>query len=113
MLIISTKLKFLVPLMGVTFGLLGCSAVNSETPSEQNGVSAANVVEITCGLKTYEVQIDSLTPEQKEEVEQLKTRCRIDNVAYKLEHKTSRAFDAIGNDPNKKHEPGLIPSGRK
>ncbi len=113
MLILSTKLKFLIPLMGVAFGLLGCSAVNSETPSEQNGVSAANVIEITCGLKTLEVQIDALTPEQKEEVEQLKTRCRIDNVAYMLEHKTSRAFEALGDGPNTKHEPGLIPSDRK
>lgn len=85
MLILSTKLKYLVPVMGVAFGLLGCSAVNSETPSEQSGVSAANVIEITCGLKTLEVQIDSLTPEQKEEVERLKTRCRIDNAARKFD----------------------------
>ena len=113
MLILSTKLKFLVPLMGVAFGLLGCSAINSETPSEQNDVSAANVMEITCGLKTFEVQIDSLTPEQKEEVEQLKTRCRIDNVAEKLERNIGGALTDIRNNPVTKHDPLLRPSDRK
>lgn len=113
MLIVKTKLKFLAPVFGFVFVLLGCSAVNTENPSEQNAASAANVIKFACGLKTFEVQIDSLTPEQKEEVEKLKVRCRIDNVAENLERNIGGALTDIRNDPTTKHEPRLILSGGK
>ena len=114
MLIVKTMLKYLVPAIGIVFVLLGCSAVNTENPSEQNAPSTANVTKITCGLKTYEVKTDSLTTEQREEIEQLKTRCRVNNVAQKLDRQLNIGGirDVRLDDPNTKHQPQLM-SNRK
>lgn len=82
---VSTKLKTLIPFTGAAIISLGCSSLDPQNQSTQSVTSAENVIEIQCGNRTLEVQIDKLTPEQKEEIQELKTRCRIDTVAAKME----------------------------
>ncbi|MCY4129295.1 MAG: hypothetical protein OXG15_08655 [Gammaproteobacteria bacterium] len=81
---VNMKLNVLVPFIVVTLVSLGCSTLDPESQSDQGVTEAENVIEIECGARTFEVQIDKLTPEQEEQLEEFKTRCRIDNVAYKL-----------------------------
>ena len=83
------KLNILVPAIGTALISFGCSTLNPESQSAQGATEAENVIEIECGARTFEVQIDKLTPEQEEQLEELKTRCRIDNVAHKLETRSA------------------------
>ena len=82
---VSTKLKTLMLFAGVALISLGCSTQDSQNQSTQSVTSAEDVIEIQCGNHTLEVQIDKLTPEQTEELQELKTRCRVDTVAAKIE----------------------------
>ena len=105
MKIINSKLHVILPVLGVACFALGCSTLNLGNEVAQSVVSSPKVIEIECGKKTYEVQIDNLTPTQEKELEELKTGCRIDNVAHKLEVKPGRRYGVYDDPANRDFVP--------
>ena len=65
----------------------------------QTVASAENILKIPCGAHTLEVRLDALTPEQEEQLKELKTRCRIENVAHKQERKPGFIGSGVYSDP--------------
>ena len=98
MKIVNTKRYVLFTLIGVALVALGCSSLDPENQSAQIAMSTDNVEKIKCGTRIYEVQIDKLTTKQKDQLQEFKTRCRIDNVAHNLE--TRSGLDWLESDYN-------------
>ncbi|MCY3857649.1 MAG: hypothetical protein OXG25_01930 [Gammaproteobacteria bacterium] len=79
------KLYTIVTVFSTACIACGCSTIDPESHPAQISLSTDNVIEMECGERVLKIKTDDLTPAQKEELEELKTRCRIDNVAHKLE----------------------------
>lgn len=101
MTFVDLKLNAIVPVLAVACISLACSTFDPENHAAQNTASAANIIEIECGEHILEARIDNLTPEQEKELETLKTRCRIDTVARKLEVKPSLRSQIYSDPANK------------
>ena len=97
---VGMNLITLVSCTGVAMISIGCGTLGPQNQSTQIVSSAENVIEIQCGERTIEVQADKLTSEQKEELEQLKTRCRIDAVADKLELRSGFVVKTLDDSLN-------------
>lgn len=98
MKIVKMRQHVLFTFIGVALVSLGCSTLDPENQSAQVAVSIENVEKIKCGARIYEVPIDKLTAEQKDQLKEFKTRCRIDNVAQNLE--TRSGLDWLESDYN-------------
>ena len=99
MTFIKSKLTTAVTVVGIACISVGCSTIDPENQAAQNPTSTENVVEMECGDHILEIKIDDLTREQKEELKELKTRCRIDTVARKLEVKPGFIGSGVYSDP--------------
>ena len=76
------KLKLFVLFAAVTFFSLGCNTMSPSTEFAQNSVDASAS---SCGELTMKLRSDEFTPLQQEQLAKIKTRCRIDRVAKRLE----------------------------
>lgn len=87
------NLRVLVSVTWLTFFSFGCSSVSPPDQSKQNAATPENSIEIECGAQILVVQTDKLTEEQRKHLEKLKTRCRIDIAALKLD--IPRGIDTV------------------
>lgn len=100
MKIVEMKQPVLFTFIGVALVSLGCSTFDPENQSTQIATSTDNVEKIKCGARIYEVPIDKLTAEQRDQLKEFKTRCRIDNVAHNLEMRSGSSLDWLDSDYN-------------
>lgn len=98
---VELKLHALIPALASACILMACSTFDPDNQTAQSTATAVNVVEIECGEHILEARIDNLTPEQEKELEELKTRCRIDTVARKLDVKPNFGSGVYSDPANK------------